>query len=113
MTQSYVPELRPDRRMIAGLLAFSGIPIDPRVDRALREGRRHEDVIDAESLILGEGQHPVIPPGEHGLAGMKVAQEIDQSRLFDPLERGPLWRGKEHAAFPGGRIVAVDRLRRD
>ena len=50
-------DLRDHRRVVGGLLALSRVAVDPACGATLREPRRQQDVVDAQSVVLREREH--------------------------------------------------------
>ena len=72
-----VLEHGPHRGMIRGLFPLAFLPVDLGAIASLRQRRGNEDVIQPQAIVLGEGQHPVVPPRVQAALGMVLAEDVD------------------------------------
>ena len=72
-----------------------------------------QDVIDAQSSVLGKAELAVVPPGVLTCLRMKLAKHVHQAPAAHLGQGGPLIGMAHHLVTPGFGIVNVPILRRD
>ncbi len=80
---------------------------------ALRQFRRHQDMIDAQPQVPLEGVHAVVPPGEASVTLFEETKAIRQPELEQGFKCRALRETEQHLPFPGLGIMNVALFRRN
>src|SRR5262249_47137941 len=96
--------------MIRGALPFARLAIDARAGAVCRQRRGHEDVIDAQPVVFGEGKLAVVPPAVQSAFAVVQPESIDQPPGAEVTQGGTRLRVEQYGALPGGRVVYVPRF---
>ena len=65
--------------------------VDPAGGAFGGQGRREQDMVDAQAKVATERGHAVIPPGVDALLLFEETEGIGQAQANQFLESGPFW----------------------
>ena len=82
--------------MIAGVLAAAYVAVHARENKALRQRRTEQKMIDAEPGVAGEGITKILPERIDALAGVELPQGV-----------GPALRDKQAVSEPAQFVIEL------
>ena len=93
--------------MVRGALPFARLAVDARAGAARGQGLRHQDMIDAQPLVLRKGELAIVPPTVQTAFAMVKAESVHESPGAEVTEGGTRFRVEQHGVLPRGRIVDI------
>src|ERR1700710_1442378 len=99
--------------MVGRRLALALVAVDRAGLRAGEDRLRSEDEVDAQAVVLREGELAVVPPGVEAALLVVLAEEVSEAPLLDLPQALLLLGAEEHAPPPGVGEVNVPVLRSD
>ncbi len=93
--------------MVAGTLVLARGLVDDAGADARLEGVADQDVVDAQALVLAEGQVAVVPPAPGLGRLLEQAEGVGQAQLQQLLEMIALGHGAVDLVFRAHRVVHV------
>src|SRR3954464_1570264 len=106
-------ELQHNRRVIRGPLAPARLDVNGARAAALRNLRRKQREVDAQTPAALEGLEPIVPPRELLLRLVESLLAIDEADVHHFAQRLARRCGDVDLAFPALRVVHVAVLGRD
>ena len=82
--------------MIAGFFTAAWVLVDPAARAFVCKRRRDPDVIDAQTVVTLPRAFAVVPPRKFLQVAIHLAKNIDETPLFDVMDRGTLGFGKSN-----------------